>query len=236
MKSSFLFPRIVAVFSILLSSFFMSSCIKDDVVDDYVNPEIRITSITDSLAIDSTFQSSALYFNNVGEQVEVEVVWTSSNDSVANITNSGLIKGVGIGTCTIYSKYVNGEVEITDSFLIAVSVKVTVMVVTLEKSGTVATTSSYPVSGSYTLEVQGDDLLLTFNADYSADNSLPGLYIFLANNNSTTAGALEIGLVTVFNGVHSYLIPNTGINDYGFILYFCKPFNVKVGQGIIPPN
>ena len=45
--------------------------------------------------------------------------------------------------------------------------------------------------------------------------------------------AFEIGRVATFSGVHSYTIPNKGINDYNYIVYFCKPFNVKVGHGQI---
>ena len=45
--------------------------------------------------------------------------------------------------------------------------------------------------------------------------------------------ALEIGAVETFNGAHSYVIENTDISEYEFILYFCKPFVVKVGDGQI---
>jgi len=215
----------------------LSSCIKDDFVDDYVEPEIRITASVDSLAVDSSFQSTVLYFNNVGKQEKVGVLWSSSDVAVASVgENTGLVKGVGKGTCYVYAKYFKGEIQKTDSFEVVISQKVVTVVVTGEKSGTVATTSSYPLSGSYTLKTQGNDLLLTLGADYTADNSLPGLYIYLANNNQTTSGALEIGPVSVFTGAHSYVIPNARINDYSYILYFCKPFNVKVGDGDISPN
>ncbi|MEM9549152.1 MAG: hypothetical protein AAGA77_24405, partial [Bacteroidota bacterium] len=62
---------------------------------------------------------------------------------------------------------------------------------------------------------------------------LPGLYVYLTNNRNTTANALEIGAVEVFNGAHTYTVEDVGINDYKFLLYFCKPFNVKVGDGEI---
>lgn len=216
---------------------FFASCIKDDFVDDFVQPEVRITASLDSLAIDSSFQGTATYFDNVGKEEFVDLVWSSSNEAVATVgSSSGLIKGVAAGSCIIRVRYLSGNTEIIDSFTLVISPVVVMTVVTGEKSGTVATTSSYPLSGSYTLRSEGDDLTLTLSDDYTADNSLPGLYIYLSNNNQSTSEALEIGPVEVFNGAHSYTITNTGINDYGYILYFCKPFNVKVGEGLINMN
>ena len=41
--------------------------------------------------------------------------------------------------------------------------------------------------------------------------------------------------VTVFSGAHSYQIVNAGIDitTYDYLLYYCKPFVVKVGDGKI---
>ena len=89
------------------------------------------------------------------------------------------------------------------------------------------------LEGSFTLEQVGDDLLLEFADDYRASSALPGLYIYMTNNKNTNANALEIDAVETFNGAHSYTIQNVGINDYKFLLYYCKPFNVKVGDGDI---
>jgi len=48
------------------------------------------------------------------------------------------------------------------------------------------------------------------------------------------ADAYEIGPVTVFQGAHFYDLPSTiSIFDYSYILYWCKPFEVKVGEGQI---
>jgi hypothetical protein len=226
-------------YSSILCLVVLSSCIKDDLLEDFVEPEIRVTAGVDSLSVDSLFQGVALYFNNVGEETKVNMVWSSSNESVATVDGSnGLIKGISQGTCKILVKYTDGETSKTDSFDIFISNNVVVTVVSGKKSGTVATTSTYPLSGSYTLETQGDDLLLTLSDDYAADNSLPGLYIYLSNNSESNDGgvALEIGAVSVFTGAHSYLIPDVGINDFSFVLYFCKPFGIKVGHGEIPSN
>jgi hypothetical protein len=102
-----------------------------------------------------------------------------------------------------------------------------------EKAGVVATTSNYALSGSFTLIRKGDDLELEFFNDYNASTALPKLVVYLSNNPSSNGNALEIAEVTTFSGAHTYTIPNVGINDYRYVLYFCKPYAVKVGHGAI---
>ena len=76
-------------------------------------------------------------------------------------------------------------------------------------------------------------VLLVLSMTLTACSSLPGLYLYLTNNPNTINGAQEVGEVTIFSGAHSYSIPNTGINEYNYLLYWCKPFSVKVGEGKI---
>lgn len=77
------------------------------------------------------------------------------------------------------------------------------------------------------------NLDVSIKNNYRASTSLPGLYVYLSNNPNSINGAKEIGRVRIFNGAHNYQISNTGINDYKYILYWCKPFSVKVGHGEI---
>ena len=76
-------------------------------------------------------------------------------------------------------------------------------------------------------------VVIDIDDTYVADAGLPGLYIYLSNNPNSIANALEIGEVTVFEGEHNYEVPNVELNEYNFLVYFCKPFNVKVGDGAI---
>jgi hypothetical protein len=100
--------------------------------------------------------------------------------------------------------------------------------------GTITSTSSYLLKGSYTLEpLDAGGVKLSLGEDYEADTSLPGLYIYLGNNPNSTADAFEIGPVTTFDGAHFYDLPTIGIYDYNYVLYWCKPFGVKVGEGQI---
>ena len=96
------------------------------------------------------------------------------------------------------------------------------------------TTSSYALTGDFTITEDGNGgINLVFADNYNASTALPGLYVYLTNNPSTTTGSLELQKVQTFQGAHTYSIPNVGVNDYSHVLYFCKPFNVKVGDGEI---
>lgn len=216
----------------LLALLSLSSCIKDDIVEDFVEPQLRITTTADSIAVDSFFQFESMYLNNVGVEETVEVVWASTAPSVVSITNDGLAQGLQIGTATITAEYINGQTSLMASTAVSVGTT-TVVPTSQQKSGTVETTSSYALQGDFTLREEGNDLILEFGEDYNASTALPGLYVYLSNNRNTIANAYEISAVQVFSGTHSYTIPNVGLNDYNYVLYFCKPFNVKVGDGEI---
>jgi len=111
------------------------------------------------------------------------------------------------------------------------------VVVTAPQSfqGTIRTTSSYVLTGSYEYGLNdAGQLVLDIAEDYEASTALPGLFVYLSNNPNLTSGSYEIAEVTVFSGAHSYTLPSSiDINDYKYILYWCKPFNVKVGDSTI---
>ena len=79
-------------------------------------------------------------------------------------------------------------------------------------------------------------LILEFEDDFSTTSALPGLYVYLTNNINTINGALEIGPVTSFSGSQSYQISETDdLFKYGYVLFYCKPFVVPVGNGKLEP-
>ncbi len=224
--------RILAsLFIALATSFFLLGCIGDDFILDNQEPELRITNPLDTLALGATHDFAAVYFNNIGEQEPVTINWSSSDESIVSIQGSGTAEALQLGEVTIQASYNNGDTLLTDMVPLAVGENTVGGMDQL--TGTVQTTSSYVLTGDFTLTEMGDDVVLEFFDDYVADSGLPGLYIYMSNNaNSVTAG-YEIGPVTVFSGAHSYVIPSTSLLDYKYVVYFCKPFNVKVGHGEI---
>lgn len=217
-------------FSYLILVLFLSSCIGDDLVFDEVGASIRITNPLDTLAVGDMHTFESMYLNIVGAEEAADVIWSSMDSTIISITSDGVATGLATGASVIGAETtVDGEV-IRDELL--VNVGASTVSTSTEKSGTLRTTSSYGLKGDFVLAEESGGLVLSFAENYETTDVLPGLYLYLTNNPSTTAGALSLGEVTIFEGAHSYEIPSgVGLNDYQYVLFFCKPFNVKVGDG-----
>jgi len=191
----------------------------------FLNPKANI-------AVSETHQYNVKFYNGSGEEEVTDITWSSSNPAKVIVDVNGLVTGVSAGTATIKAETVinNKTIENTTSITITEAEENTNL-----KSGVIKTTSSYNLKGSFTLsEIKNsNNLLLVIESDYEASTSLPGLYVYLSNNPNSIGSALEIAAVTTFSGAHTYTINNKGINDYAYVLYWCKPFGVKVGEGEI---
>ena len=100
--------------------------------------------------------------------------------------------------------------------------------------GQIRTTSSYALEGNFRLEHNGTQLILSIDDSYRASSSLPMLYLYLTNNPNSPEDGYEVSLVTVFSGAHIYTLPaSIGLMDYKYLLYWCRPFRVKVGDAQI---
>ena len=212
--------------------FLLTGCIKDDIVFDTVDPVLKLVNTVDSLAEGDQFQFEALYTNNVGQAADATFIWESSDSDIITIDDTGLATANNFGTTTIT---VTAEIDgVTLMDAKEVIVGMTTVITNMDASGSIASTSSYILQGDFTVTNDGQDLRIIFEENYIADEGLPGLYVYLTNNPATNVGALEIGKVEIFSGVHEYTLPGTNdVNTFSHILYYCKPFNVKVGDGKI---
>lgn len=219
------------IFYLILACLF-SSCIKDDIIDDEVEPTLRITNPVENLEINTTYQFEYRYLNNIGAVEDAVITWSSSDDTIVEIDETGLATANAIGTAVITAEYLNEEaVLITDTTSLEVSESPTVVAPTLQSiSGTIATTTFYVLEGDFEYRETDTGVILDIASNYEASSGLPGLYVYLSNNRNSIANAHEIGAVSVFSGAHTYEIEDIGFQDYRFIVYFCKPFNVKVGE------
>lgn len=209
----------------------LSGCIGDDIIEDRVDPEIRISNAVDTLKNGTEYQFNASFFDQVGMEQMVDMTWSSSNEDIIAISNTGLATALQTGNSLItVDALAPSGVQVTEEILVNVGDETVVSV--SERTGTIETTSSYELTGDFVMKEEGGGLKLIFADNYKASTALPGLYVYLTNNPSTTSGAYEIGAVTVYDGAHSYDLPNSiSLMDYEYVLYFCKPFNVKVGDG-----
>ncbi len=210
---------------------FLVSCINDDFINDTVEPQLRITSTVQELGVGDQFQFEKVYLNNVGQEEIVDAFWTSSNPTILSITEDGLATAISGGEVQVaVTTTIDGN-QLTETIPVIVGEETIAAANSI--SGEIVTTTFYDLQGSFTLTQEGDDLFLDIADNYEATSALPGFYIYLSNNRNSIAGAKEIGEVTVFEGAHNYTIPDTGLNEYAFIVYYCKPFNVKVGEAVL---
>ena len=224
---------------LLLCTLPLVSCVKTDFINDRVDPKIFISNPLLQLKKNGApHQFEVNYFNYVGKEIEnPDVSWSSSDPTVLAITEDGLATGIEFGTATITATLITPEENLSIRNTNEVKVSMSTLTESIEFIGTIVSTSNYELGGSYVLKVHEDEndiLRLSLGNDYVASTSLPGLYIYLGNNPNSVADAYEIGAVTVFQGAHFYDLPSTiSIYDYSYILYWCKPFDVKVGEGQI---
>ena len=211
--------------------FSLAACIQDDFLDDSVLEELRINTSPDTFSIGQTYQFTARYTNRIGEVEDRALVWNSSATDILTITNTGLATPIaeGISTISVSTTITNGEVLTVEQITIVQADSVPFEL--MRREGQIRTTSSYVLEGDFTVQEEDDNLIVDIKSNYRASSSLPGLYIYLTNNPNSIANAYEVGRVDVFNGAHIYQIPGIRLNDYDYLLYYCKPFNVKVGDG-----
>ncbi len=221
-------------FYITLLTLLFSACIGDDIIMDRVEETLKITVQAASIAAGETFQFDARFTNNIGNTEEGRVVWGSSDESILAITEDGLATAITQGNVVV-----TAEVTLEDGSMLKEEMDVEVSMITVvveaptSRAGVIATTTFYDLEGDFTLTEINGGVSLEIADNYKATDALPGLYIYLTNNPNSISDALEIGAVTVFEGAHTYELEGVGLTDYDYVLYFCKPFRVKVGDGKI---
>jgi len=207
-------------------SMLLTQCIGTDFVEDTIEERIIIISEIDMLQVGESYQLMATFWDNTGKLQEVPITWDSSDPSVIDVEENGLITAYQAGTTTI-TAMANGVVE----ELILTAGDSTVETSVSQRTGVLKTGSSYPLDGDVTLvDLNNGDLRLELEDNFNTTSALPGLFVYLSNNPSTINDAYEIGEVTQFKGAQNYNIKDVGLNDFNYVLFFCKPFRVRVGD------
>jgi len=220
----------IKILFFLLLVLSMGSCIGDDFIEDFVEPEIRIIDAVDTIAVGDTYQMRAQFFNEVGKKEEVVINWSSSDESVAIISDEGVLWARSKGEIDIVvSTEYEGNTISASKRVIADEETVEV---SSSRSGTLKTTSTYVLEGGFELSTDSGKLVLSLDENYRTTDVLPGLYVYLTNNPNSINDAFLISKVDIFEGAHSYDIEGDhNVDDYSHVLYYCKPFKVKVGDG-----
>ncbi len=220
------------IFPILILAVMLSGCIGDDIEMDEVQEAVRILNPLDTIALGESYQFEAMFTNNIGDEEQRTVLWSSSEPAILDIDENGLANALATGMTELTATVeLDGKPAVMDQITLVVGESTVSS--GLIKTGNLVSTSSYDLAGSFMIDEIEGNLTISFSEDYEASTALPGLYVYLGNNPSSISGALEIGAVNVYDGPHSYQVNGVGINEYQYLLYWCKPFNVKVGEGLI---
>lgn len=239
---------------IFLISVFSFQCIGEDFVDDYVDPSLRITNPILSIQEGLNYQFKVKFFDESGTEVDnPNLNWSADPPSAISISSSGVIEALspenvrvsvstqGLQGSTIttniqFSIQPNASTEVTTPTTGTTSTTTNGIDVGEQYfEGELKSTSSYLLEGNFRYEYNASNVIvLSLDENYRADTALPGLYVYLTNNPNSPTGGYEIGKVSVLNGAHHYTLPTSiKLMDYKYILYWCKPFRVKIGDGQI---
>ena len=213
-----LFPLISAVL-------FLTSCIGTDVLEiSEVEAKVKITLSVSTLKLGTSFQLGAVYINEYSMIEQKEFTWTSSDPDIITVSEEGNITGISLGTATITvavgSIDSSLDIEVTDT--------TTGMGA---RTGTFMGLTGHSVSGSFKLEMDGPNLVLTLNSDFNTQTG-PGLYVYLSNMSENVSGGSELGELQAPTGMQQYTVP-AGVEPgtYDHVIVYCKPFGVPFGTG-----
>ncbi|MCZ6694758.1 MAG: Ig-like domain-containing protein, partial [Bacteroidetes bacterium] len=93
--------------SIVISwSQILISCIGTDILEVVtVEPELRITTPFSSIKVGDEVQFEAVYFNDLGNVEEADILWSSSDNNIITIDNQGLAMALNPGNVLISASY-----------------------------------------------------------------------------------------------------------------------------------
>ena len=225
-------------FALLALFFTFTSCDSDseDVIDDRVETQVRITNPITSLKVGETHALKATYFDNVGKEADASLSWTSSNTAVATVSNSGLLTGVEDGNTTItVSGGPDDKINSFDITIIANDTTTPPVPSTPTRSGAFKGANGYNLEGNYTIRKNNTTGQLEIAIDESYKvSSVPALEAYLSNNAGSIANGLLLEGYTLKAGAHTLTTPQeVEINEYQYLIFWCAAVNKEVGSSKI---
>ncbi len=100
----------------------LQSCIENDIINDRVGEELTINNSISELQITKTHTFLTKYTDNIGQTQDVNIDWTSSDENIISVNNSGIItaKSIGEAILTAIAKDNSGNNLITTTLTIKV--------------------------------------------------------------------------------------------------------------------
>ena len=189
--------------------------------------KVLVQAPSTQIDIGSSVQLMASAFNILDNELTgLTVVWFVDNESIASISDSGLLTGKSQGVVNVIATVegINSE-----PFVIDVGGQA--------KTTTLNGESGYTAEGTATL-TKGADGTVTLNLgeDFKTSFAL-GTFIYLSNFTSgsdTKSNGLDLGEVKE-NGAHTFnvtaLDSDVELTTYRYVIILCKPASITFGIG-----
>ncbi len=206
---------------------FFSSPASLQVIDPNQVTSLQITAPDNTLTVGETTQFSFMAFNANGTALDnagLNPQWFSSSSAVLSIDANGLASAQNNGTAQI-----RADLDGVLSNIVFVAVQDST--VSESRTGTFQGLNGYTVRGDVTVRNPSNqnNLVIETAANFFSQSG-PGLYIYLSNNANNANGGIEVAPLQANSGVSTYQVPEgVGIDDYNFVLVFCKPFGLPFG-------
>ena len=178
-----------------------------------------------NLQIGETIQFSLEVRNDLGDPLAPnDVIWSSTAPTIVTVDQSGLAEGL-----------VGGEASILATMDGITSQPYEITVGQLFREGTFQD-ADYHASGMARMEVNVDQLILTFSDDFDTDFLLE-TYVYLANGDpengpAVKANGLSLGEITT-DGAKMFNITNINsgvtLNTYNHVVIMCEPASLSIG-------
>ena len=217
--------------TVSLGDLMATTTLSIQVVSPLIDPVVMITNPPTRLAVGTPHQFEFEFFDDMGNTATpTSVVWSSTDANVLTIAQDGTATPVSGGMAMITLRVELRDLTADTTINVVVSAPST-------RSGSIARSSGYTISGDFTLTKQGNGIVIRLESNYFS-TGIPGLVLYLSNgpnqrppNDVRRVGSIDSrGSAT---GPLEFTVDNVGLFDYSYLLFWCEPFNIKITHGQI---
>ncbi len=212
----------------LLTVLILFGCISNDIIDDRVDEQLSYNFPIENLAITKTYQLTTKYTNNVGVVSTPKITWTSSDNSILNVSENGLITAVSLGKAIITAKVINSEGKnvSTSLTIVVIPFKKTLTINNIIEDIIVNTEHQYQTTFINTLGVE-EDTNIIWSSSNSNIASISSTGLMKANR----LGKVTITAKTISNGEEISSSDEFTVNTIGEMMSINNPLNkLMVGE------
>jgi hypothetical protein len=209
---------------------FLFSCVGIDVLDiELLDERIQISSYPTQLQVGDTFALEAIFFDSIGQPTQNGIVWSVSDNSVAEVTSEGLLIGISPGIVEVEAVRSSHQ-DVTTFVLVEISPDETVVNNSV-RTGSLNGVGGYNISGEFLMyeDTVSNELILEI-LGAGIDPTAPGPYYYLSNQRNKVVGGVSFGAAP--SGDSRYVLPDTlSLQSYSVLVVWCEPFGVTLGYG-----